>query len=66
MVDPTTKPQSLEDALQVWCEPTLVAEMLQLKTQGYDGPRFFVTGAPETKPEREQARYRNLRKQLEA
>ena len=66
MVDSTTEPQTLEDALQAWCDPSLVAEMLQLKTQGYDGPQFVVAGRPETESERKQSRYRRLRKQLEA
>jgi hypothetical protein len=66
MVDPITKPRSLEDALQVWCEPSLVAEMLQLKTQGYGGPQLLFPGGPETESERKQFRYWYLRKQLEA
>jgi hypothetical protein len=66
MVDPITKPRSLEDALQSWCEPSLVAEMLQLKTQGYGGPQLLFPDGPETESERKQFRYLYLRKQLEA
>ena len=66
MVDSSTKPQTIEDALQTWCEPSLVAEMLQLKQQGYDGHQLFFAGGPETESERKQARYRYLREQLEA
>jgi hypothetical protein len=64
MVDSITEPQTLEGALQVWCEPSLVAEMLELKGQGCDCP-IFIIGALETEFERKQGRYQSLRKQLE-
>jgi len=59
-----TKPQTLCGAILTWGAPVAVAEMTRLEKEGWEAPLSFV-GGRETESDRQSARYRSIRVQLE-
>lgn len=63
--DSKTEGKTLAEALLAWGDPAAVAEMIQLASEGCDGPQIVILGEPAGEYERKVLRYQELRSQLE-